>query len=69
MNLINRLAKEHPDKTILELSVSECPDMARVNLRNLYWVLKNLGEVNVIRVDDQIKKSAKHALDRMLAIK
>jgi len=69
INLIRRLAKEHPDKTIVELSVSECPDMARVNLRNLYWVLQNLGEVNVIKVDDRIKKSARHALDRMLAIK
>ena len=69
MNLIRRLAREHPDKTIVELSDSECPDMARVNLRNLYWVLKNLGQVNVIQVEDQIKKSARHALDRMLAIK
>ena len=67
-HFVNRLAREYPDLTVLELSHSECPDMSRVNLRNLYWVLKNLGNVNVVRMDERIKKAARLALERMLSI-
>ncbi len=69
INLVSRLADENPDKKVVELSCSPCPDMAQVNLRNLYWALKNIGKVNVIEVDERIKASARVALERMLAIK
>lgn len=43
INLINRLAAEHPDKTILPLHSSFCPNMARINLTNLLQTLENPG--------------------------
>ena len=68
-NLVNRLSQQHPDKTVLELSKSSCPDMSKVNLRNLYWVLKNIGEVNVVTIDENIAKDARVALERMLSVR
>ena len=68
-HLVNRLAAQHDDKTILPLTESICPDMTRVNLRNLYWVIKNIGNVNVIRMDHRISEKALVALERMLSIK
>ena len=69
INLVHRLALEHPDKRILELHYSLCPNMFRINLKNLLWTLEHIGEVNVVRVPEGIKKEAKTALDRMLALK
>ncbi|MBN1900990.1 quinolinate synthase NadA [Candidatus Sumerlaeota bacterium] len=68
-NLVKRLAKEHPDKTIVELSHSECPDMARVTLRNLHFVMKYLGDFNVVEVEEPIASHARLALERMLEVK
>lgn len=68
INLVHRLALEHPDKRILELHYSLCPNMFRINLKNLLWTLEHIGEVNVVRVPEEIKKEAKTALDRMLAL-
>jgi len=68
LNLARRLAEEHHDKTIIALSDSSCPDMSLVNLRNLFWVLSNLGKVNIVEVDEKIKKNARLALERMLSL-
>ena len=66
INLINRLALEHPDKQIFELHYSLCPNMFKINMKNLLWTLENVGEVNVIKVREDIKADSRKALDRML---
>jgi quinolinate synthase len=72
INLVERLATEHPDKTISSLTPGcHCPTMAAVTPVNLLWVLDNLAQgkvVNQVTVDKTIAARAKTALDRMLAI-
>jgi quinolinate synthase len=68
VNLVNRLALENPDKRVLELHYSLCPNMFKINLENLLWTLKNLGKVNVVEVSESVKQKARVALDRMLAL-
>jgi quinolinate synthase len=72
MNLVNRIAKTHPDKTIISLNPNMCPclTMNRIDLPHLLWTLECLeqGEViNQIVVDQKITRDAKLALNRMLA--
>ncbi len=66
INLIKRLAAEHPDKNILPLHDSFCPNMYKINLKNLLHTLENIGEANIVTVDDEIKKDAFIALSNML---
>jgi quinolinate synthase len=73
LNLVNRLAKRHPDKfvTLLAPDLCMCATMFRIAPENLLWSLENLVEgqvVNQIKVDEETAKWAKVALDRMLAI-
>jgi quinolinate synthase len=68
INLINRLTQEYPDKTVLELHHSLCPNMFKINLNNLLHTLENIGEYNVITVPEDIKADAGLALDRMLTL-
>jgi quinolinate synthase len=68
INLIHRLALEYPDKKVLDLHHSLCPNMFKINLRNLLQTLENLGEMNVVRVPEEIRAGARLALDRMLAL-
>jgi quinolinate synthase len=73
INLVNRLAKQFPDKDIVSLSPYQClcTTMYRVRPR---WLLESYraierGEaINVIKVDNVTKKYALKALDQMLAI-
>lgn len=73
INLVNRLAKANPDKTVVSLSGINClcSTMYRIDPPHLLWVLENLVEgrvVNEIVVDDATAKDARLALDRMLAL-
>ncbi|MEO7836424.1 MAG: quinolinate synthase NadA [Acidimicrobiales bacterium] len=73
IHLVQRLAVEHPDKTVVSLDPLICPcsTMFRIDAAHLAWVLENLLEgrvVNQITVDDATAASAKVALERMLAI-
>ncbi|OFZ16790.1 MAG: quinolinate synthetase [Bdellovibrionales bacterium GWA2_49_15] len=73
INLVNRLARECPDKTIFSLSPYQClcTTMYRIRPRWLlasYRAIKAGSPINVIRVDEKIKRSALVALERMLAI-
>lgn len=73
INLVNRLAKEHPDKTIfcLDPMICPCSTMYRIHPSFLCWALENLVRgtpVNVIQVPPNVKKFAKIALDRMLSL-
>ena len=66
INLINRLSLENPDKKVLDLHYSLCPNMFKINLKNLLWSLENIGQANVITVPEAVKTDARIALDRML---
>ena len=73
IHLINRLAKEHPDKHVITLDDSGClcTTMFRITPQHLCWALENLVEgrvVNPIKVKDSVKTWARVALDRMLEI-
>jgi quinolinate synthase len=73
IHLINRLAKENPDKHVITLDDSGClcTTMFRISPQHLCWALENLVEgnvVNPIRVKDNVKTWARVALDRMLEI-
>jgi quinolinate synthase len=74
INLVHRLALEHPEQHIRSLQKNVCPcaTMNRIDPAHLLWVLENLAEgqvVNPVRVPETVRRSAKIALDRMLALK
>jgi quinolinate synthase len=74
VHLVNRLAAEvAPGKTVVTLDPFGClcSTMFRVSPNHLLWVLEGLVEGvvhNQIIVPDAIKRDAKLALDRMLAL-
>lgn len=73
IHLVNRLAKENPDKTVITLDDSGClcTTMFRISPQHLAWALENLVEgsvVNQIKVAPDVKRWARAALDRMLDI-
>jgi quinolinate synthase len=68
INMIHRLAHENPDKEVHTLSRSLCPNMYRVNLYNLYDLMRDLDHAEQVELPDEIKRDAKLALDRMLAV-
>ncbi|MCU0265183.1 MAG: quinolinate synthase NadA [Actinomycetia bacterium] len=73
LNLVQRLAKQHPEQTIvfLDKTVCFCSTMNRIDLPHLVWALENLVEgrvVNRIQVDPDVAHWARVALDRMLAL-
>lgn len=74
INMVNRLAAEHPDKTIfcLDPVICPCSTMYRIHPGYLAWTLEGLvdGEVrNEITVDSDTAGDARVALERMLATK
>jgi quinolinate synthase len=73
LNLVKRLAQQHPDKTVvfLDKTVCFCATMNRIDLPHLVWAMENLVEghvVNRIEVDPDTAHWARVALDRMLAL-
>jgi quinolinate synthase len=71
LNLVQRLAKAHPEQEVafLEKHVCYCSTMNRIDLPHLVWALENLvaGEVvNQVTVDADTEHHAKLALQRML---
>jgi quinolinate synthase len=74
INLVQRLASQHPEHTIfcLDSIVCPCSTMYRIHPGYLAWVLEALdkGEVlNRIVVPESIAVPARVALERMLALK
>jgi quinolinate synthase len=73
LNLVKRLAVQHPDKQImfLDKSVCYCSTMNRIDLPHLVWTLEALAEgrvPNVIEVDSETAHYARVALEQMLAL-
>lgn len=72
INLVHRLAEEHPDQFIfcLDPIVCPCSTMYRIHPAYVAWVLEALieGEViNQVTVDEETAHWARVALERMLA--
>ena len=65
---MSRLALEFPDREILDLHYSLCPNMFKIDPAKLLWTLENLGSVNVVTIPEDIKAEARLALDRMLSL-
>jgi quinolinate synthase len=73
LNLVQRLAKNFPDREIhfLDKTVCYCSTMNRIDLPHLVWAMESLVDgrlVNQISVDSENAKFAKVALERMLAL-
>jgi quinolinate synthase len=73
INLVHRLAQEHPEQFIfcLDPIVCPCSTMYRIHPAYLAWVLEALvnGEViNQVSVDEETVYWARVALERMLAL-
>ncbi|MBM3925887.1 MAG: quinolinate synthase NadA [SAR202 cluster bacterium] len=74
ISLVNRLAKQNPDKVVfcLDPIVCPCSTMYRIHPAYVAWVLDGLLEgqvVNEIKVDEETKKHAQVALERMLQVR
>ena len=73
INMVRRLANDHPEHTIfcLDPIICPCSTMFRIDAAHLCWTLEQLVEervVNRITVDDDTAAGARVALDRMLEI-
>ena len=73
LNLVYRLANENLDKQVvfLDKTVCYCSTMNRIDLPHLVWVMESLVSgrlVNQIKVEAEVAKYAKVALERMLAL-
>ncbi len=71
LNLVKRLAAQHPDKRIvfLDKNVCYCSTMNRIDLPHFVWAMESLVEgvvVNQIIVDPDTEREALVALQRML---
>jgi len=74
INLVHRLAQEHPDQLIfcLDPVVCPCSTMYRIHPAYLAWVLEALVQgdvINQVSVDQDTMNWARVALERMLALK
>jgi quinolinate synthase len=71
INLTHRMAVEHPDKKIFELSGNICPvcaNMYRTTLNDLAYTIENFAELKPINVTEPNRSEALLALQRMLEI-
>ena len=74
INLVSRLARENPDKTVfcLDPVVCPCATMYRIHPAYLAWALDELADgriVNQVTVDGETARYAKVALERMLSVR
>lgn len=69
VNLVNRLAAEYPDRQVLPLSRSLCPNMFRTSLPKIIETLENFSEKKIVTVAEETSKDALLALQRMLELK
>ena len=73
MNLVNRIALENKDKTVVSINpfMCLCGTMNRIDMPHLLWSMEQVikGEPkNVIEVHEPDRSLAKSTLDRMLSL-
>lgn len=67
VNMIHRLAVQNPDKLVIPLVRSLCPNMFKISTGDLRDCLENLDTWEPVKPDPREKHFAKLALDNMLA--
>ncbi|MGA9347746.1 MAG: quinolinate synthase NadA [Anaerolineae bacterium] len=71
INMVARLAREYPDRTVVPLARSLCGAMYRINLHNLLYTLEELLHgrfVGQVQVPAETARWANLALERMLRL-
>ena len=73
INMVNRLRDENPGKRVfcLDPVVCPCATMYRIHPAYVLWVLEGIMAgvgINVVQVDEDIKRDASVAIDRMLEV-
>lgn len=73
INMVNRLRDDNPGKLIfcLDPVVCPCATMYRIHPAYVLWVLEGIMAgvgINVVQVEDDIKRDASVAIDRMLEV-
>jgi quinolinate synthase len=69
INLVSRMARDIPGRTVVPLARSLCPNMFKTSLRDLCSLLEGFPESREILVPEYIQGDARLALERMLALK
>ncbi|MBZ0137671.1 MAG: quinolinate synthase NadA [Planctomycetes bacterium] len=67
VNMIHRLSVQHPDRLVIPLVRSLCPNMFKISTGDLRDCLENLDTWEPVRPDPAEKAFARVALDNMLA--
>ncbi len=67
VNMIHRLSVQHPDRLVIPLVRSLCPNMFKISTGDLRACLENLETWEPVRPDPREMHFAKQALDNMLA--
>ena len=68
INLVKRLARDFPDRTVLPLDLSLCPNMSRTTLEKLARVLETFPPTHEVLLPPEVVTHARVALQRMLAL-
>ncbi|MBN2693824.1 quinolinate synthase NadA [bacterium] len=68
INLVYRMAQKFPNKKIVPLRKSLCPNMYRINIPLIHKAIMEFPVDMEIHVPENIKENAKKALERMLEI-
>ncbi len=73
LNLVKRIAQEHPDKDVvfLDETVCFCATMNRIDLPHLVWAMEELvagNVVNEVKVAPEVRQNSLLALERMLSL-
>lgn len=67
-NLVHRLKKMHPDRTILPLGAGYCSNMAKTNPDNLLKCLNSLNSENAVKIEQGLIESARISVRTMLKV-
>jgi quinolinate synthase len=68
INLVTRLAHEHPDRQVLPLGPSLCHNMFRISPRRVREALESLSVAEAVELPAEIKEQARAGLERMLTL-
>ncbi len=67
IGIIHRLKKENPGKKFIPASErAVCPNMRLITLEKVLWALEDMAPE--VRVAEEVRRKAKAAVDRMLAV-
>ncbi len=67
-SLVRRLALQYPDRKVIELSRSLCPNMFRITLKSLLNTLEEFPAEKEVTVSEEVRTGARLALERMLTL-